>query len=443
MALDHQANLKRLFGAGLFLGLALSFWYQVNQIIDGDQLQMIHRGYLAAYQGIWSITGNTASVVGDVPGYLSTVVVALPLLLWDSPYAPIVFLMLIRLWGYLMIDAVIRQAVPGQMMPRLLLLVLLWLNPWVQFDSLLYNPAYLIFCSGLHLYSAWRLKDRRSVFWSFCHVMSIALAIQLHFSWPLLVVISLYLWWRQMIRVNAWGVALAVMLALLSLLPYLVQLFAAPEIAQHQDASARDRYIGWGAANVYPVLKSIIYWLRYGAWAFPSKLVNDAGFDWLSSSHFIEMTLIWAWRVLMWTLGGATLVIALLANVMLFRLVRGYWHRRDGAVVDPDRWLGLYSMAAFLATLVSAALAPLVFNYWHLILILPAALIPVWLWLLRILQPTMGSLFKPLLLAGVFLIAVNIVAINDSRKFSWQVSYADQVNAYVHQTFGPLAGDSD
>jgi len=439
MQIDRQVTLKRLFGLGLLAGLMLSFWYQVNQIIDGDQLQMIHRGYLAAYQGVWSSTGNTASVVGDVPGYLSTWVVALPLLLWDSPYAPILFLMLVRLGGFLMIDAVVRQALPGQMTPRLVLLLLLWLNPWVQFDSLLYNPAYLIFCAGLHLYSAWRLRLQPSLVWSFAHVMAIALAMQLHFSWPLLVFMSLYLWWRQLIRLNLWGVSLAAGLSLLSLLPYLSALYTDPQIAQHDDASARERYIGWGAVNVYPVLKSVIYWLRYGAWAFPSKLVNDAGFDWLTSHYQLEMVLIWAWRVLLWAAGAATLVVAVLANVMMCRQIRAHWHRRHGAVTQAPQWLTLYSLSAFGAALLSAALAPLVFNYWHLILILPAAVLPVLFWVIYVLEPSIGSLNRVLALAAAFLVAVNLVAINDSRKFSWQVSYAEQVREYVDRTFGPTA----
>ncbi len=428
--------LERLFWFGLVLGLGLGFWYQANQIVDGDQLQMIHRGYQAVYLGLWPATGNTASAVGNVPGFLSTAIVAGPLMLWDSPYAPIVLLLALRLLGFLMIDAVVRQAFEGSMAVRLWLLLLLWLNPWVQYDSLLYNPPYLLFCAGLHLYSAWRLRLAPSFWWSFWHVAAIGIAVQLHFSWPLLVFISIYLWCRQLVRVNWWGVAAAVAIAMMTLLPYLFELLAKPEIASHTDPKSQDRYIGWGAVHVYPVLKSIIYWLRYGAFAFPSKLVNAAGFDWLTSWQWLELTLIWAWRIAQYAMAAATLMLALVANVMAYREVRAHWRRKDGQVNDPIVWLLLYALGAFVAMLISAGLAPIVFNYWHLVLIFPAAVLPVLVWIYRsFIQGSTVSVQLILVIAAI-LIATNLVAINDSRKFSWSASYADQVMQYVEQQFG-------
>jgi hypothetical protein len=445
MLADSDLLLKRLFWTGILLGVGLSFWYQVNQIIDGDQLQMVQRGYLAAYEQQWPTTGNTASVVGNVPGFLSTAIVAGPLMLWDSPYAPILLLIILRLVGVLLIDAVIRQAYPGITVARVMVLLLLWLNPWVQFDSLLYNPSYLIFCAGLHLYTAWRLRQTPKFWWSFLHVVSIGLAMQLHFSWPLLAMMSVFLWWRQLIRVNWCAVAAAAGLAVVTLLPYLYDVVSNPAITQSAGADARGRYIGWGAVHVYPVLKSMVYWVRYAAWAFPSKLVNDAGFDWLTSWAWLEWTLIWLWRIGQYALAAVTVIIAVIANVMAYRKIRHHWRRRDGEVTDSTVWLLLYSLAAFVAMLISAGLAPIVFNYWHLVLILPAALLPMLVWVIstfygesegsHVSGVSTRSSLKPMLIVAVFLIGTNIVAINDSRKFSWQASYAQQVQEYVDQTF--------
>ena len=431
-----DSKLERLFWLGVVLGLGLSFWYQVNQIVDGDQLQMIHRGYQAAYSGIWPSTGNAASVVGDVPGFLSTALVAVPLMLWDSPYAPIILLLAMRLAGFLMIDVVIRQALPDNMVPRLLLVLLLWLNPWIQYDSLLYNPAYLIFCAGLHLYTAWRLRDKPDFWSTFGHVLSIGFAMQLHFSWPLLVFISLYLWWRQIVRVNWWAVSAAVLVVIASLLPYLSELLANPHIARNEDPDTHERYIGWGAVHVYPVLKSLIYWLRYGAWAFPSKLVNDVGFDWLAAWGWLEYGLVWLWRIVQYLLAALTIVMALIANMAAWFDIRQHWRRRDGAVTDAVTWLLLYSFGAFWAMLVSAGLAPIVFNYWHLILIFPAAIMPVLIWVYWAFFKGSAVSLKPLWWVAAFFVVTNLVAISDSRKFSWQASYADQVRQYVDKEIG-------
>lgn len=433
---DQARWLEFLFWFLVAVGLGLAFWYQVNQIVDGDQLQMIHRGYQAAYLGSWSSTGNAASVVGNVPGFASTALVAGPLMLWDSPYAPILLLLAMRLAGFLMIDAVVRAALVNSIAVRLLLVIMLWLNPWVQYDSLLYNPAYLIFCAGLHMYTAWRLRQAPGFVWSFLHVLAIGLAMQLHFSWPLLVFISLYLWWRQIMRVNWWGVVAALTLALISLLPYFSDLLAHPDIARNSDPETRERYIGWGALHVYPVLKSIIYWLRYGAWAFPSKLVNDAGFDWLTSWHWLEFVLVWLWRIMQYSLAAVTFVAALIANVVAWLDIRDHWRRRHGTVDNPLTWLLLYVFGAFVAMLASAGLAPIVFNYWHLALILPAAILPVLVWVNQSLLQGVTSPTKPLLIVAAILIATNLVAINDSRKFSWSASYAEQVRLYVKDNIG-------
>lgn len=434
--INNPMTLERLFWLGIALGLGLGFWYQVNQIVDGDQLQMIHRGYLAAYQGVWPLTGNTASVVGKVPGFLSTAVVAGPLMIWDSPYAPIVLLLALRLIGFLLIDAVVREAFPGAFSLRVWLLVLVWLNPWVQFDSLLYNPAYLIFCFGLHFYSAWRLRHAPRFWWTFFHVLAIGVAMQMHFSWPLLAFMSAYLWWRQLVRVNWWAVVVAAAVIVVSLWPYLLELFANPDIARHDDPGTRERFIGWGALNVYPVLKSVIYWLRYGAWAFPSKLVNDAGFDWVAGWQWLEIVLVWTWRIGQYLLAALTLVLALGANVVAYYRVRPYWRRRDGPVHDGGTWLLLYCLAAFVAMLVSAGLSPIVFNYWHLALIFPAAVLPVALWTDQTFSGASSVGTKAMLVAAAVLIVTNLVAINDSRKFLWSASYAEQVRQYVDKEIG-------
>mgnify|MGYP003564072824 CR=1 FL=1 len=420
-----------LFWGVLLLGMGLSVWYQVSQIVDGDQLQMIRRGYEAAYLGLWPTTGNAASVVGSVPGFLSTAVVAGPLLLWDSPYAPIALLLFLRLAGFLMVLAVMREVFDRSLAMSVVVVLLLWLNPWVQYDSLLYNPSYLIFCAGLHLYSAWRMRFDRRFVWTFLHVLSIALAMQLHFSWPLLAFISAYLWWRGLIRVNWWAAVSVMAIAIVSLVPYLQSLMANPDMAHNPDPKARERYIGWGAVNVYPVLKSVIYWLRYAAWAFPSKLVNDAGFDWLGQWQWLQVMAIWGWRLVQYGLAAVTIVVALAANAVALRAVGRCWRRRDGVVLAPSQWVLLYALGAFVAMIVSAGLSPLVFNYWHLILILPAALIPLLVWCHELAYRGLTPRF--LLVVAVILTLTNVVAINDSRKFSWQADYAQQVRQFVDE----------
>ena len=420
-----------LFAACIFVGLLLSWLFSDHQLLTGDQTQMLYKGYLGAYEGVWLSYGNAASAVGNVPGSLSAWLIGGPLLLWDSPYAPMVLLLAMRLVGFLLFDAVIRQVFDDRV--RLLFLVLCWLNPWFQYESLLYNPSYLFLFSAMHCWSAWHMRERASFWHMIVHLLAIGMAMQLHYSWPLLAVMSTYLFWRRILKVSWSGVVVATLLIGASLIPYAMEVMSNSHITQNVDPEARQRYIGWGLVHVYPVLKSVLYWLRYGSWLFASKLVNDTQFIWLAGHEYLQMAAIWLWRVVIYGVGSATVLLAAKANWQLWRELKPRLLRSDRAPVDGESWLGLYALAAVLAVLVSAALSPIIFNYWHLMLIFPYALFPILLLLVRWSRRYPQWVGKGLLAAALFCTAVNLIAASDSTKFSYQADYKTQVLEYLQE----------
>ncbi len=420
-----------LFAACIFAGLLLSWLFSDHQLLTGDQTQMLYKGYLGAYEGVWLSYGNAASAVGNVPGSLSAWLIGGPLLLWDSPYAPMVLLLVMRLVGFLLFDAVIRQVFDDRV--RLLFLVLCWLNPWFQYESLLYNPSYLFLFSAMHCWSAWHMRERASFWHMIVHLLAIGMAMQLHYSWPLLAVMSTYLFWRRILKVSWSGVVVATLLIGASLIPYAMEVMSNSHITQNVDPEARQRYIGWGLVHVYPVLKSVLYWLRYGSWLFASKLVNDTQFIWLAGHEYLQMAAVWLWRVVIYGVGSATVLLAAKANWQLWRELKPRLLRSDRAPVDGESWLGLYALAAVLAVLVSAALSPIIFNYWHLMLIFPYALFPILLLLVRWSRRYPQWLGKGLLAATLFCTAVNLIAACDSTKFSYQADYKTQVLEYLQE----------
>ncbi len=425
-----------LFAACIFAGLLLSWLFSDHQLLTGDQTQMLYKGYLGAYEGVWLSYGNAASAVGNVPGSLSAWLIGGPLLLWDSPYAPMVLLLVMRLVGFLLFDAVIRQVFVDPVSKgnaRLLFLVLCWLNPWFQYESLLYNPSYLFLFSAMHCWSAWHMRERASFWHMIVHLLAIGMAMQLHYSWPLLAVISTYLFWRRILKVSWSGVVVAALLIGASLIPYAMEVMSNSHITQNVDPEARQRYIGWGLVHVYPVLKSVIYWLRYGSWLFASKLVNDTQFIWLAGHEYLQMTAVWLWRVVIYGVGSATVLLAAKANWQLWRDLKPRLLRSDRASVDGTSWLGLYALAAVLAVLVSAALSPIIFNYWHLMLIFPYALFPILLLLVSWSRNHPQWVGKGLLAATLFCTAVNLIAASDSTKFSYQADYKQQVQEYLQE----------
>ncbi len=424
-------NNNALFAACIFAGLLLSWLFSDHQLLTGDQTQMLYKGYLGAYEGVWLSYGNAASAVGNVPGSLSAWLIGGPLLLWDSPYAPMVLLLAMRLVGFLLFDAVIRQVFDDRV--RLLFLVLCWLNPWFQYESLLYNPSYLFLFSAMHCWSAWHMRERASFWHMIVHLLAIGMAMQLHYSWPLLAVMSTYLFWRRILKVSWSGVVVATLLIGASLIPYAMEVMSNSHITQNVDPEARQRYIGWGLVHVYPVLKSVLYWLRYGSWLFASKLVNDTQFIWLAGHEYLQMAAVWLWRVVIYGVGSVTVLLAAKANWQLWRELKPRLLRSDRAPVDGESWLGLYALAAVLAVLVSAALSPIIFNYWHLMLIFPYALFPILLLLVRWSRRYPQWVGKGLLAATLLCTAVNLIAACDSTKFSYKADYKTQVLEYLQE----------
>ncbi len=429
--MNEKAKSDRLFYLGVIGGLLMSLVFFQFQILTGDQTQMLYKGYLGAYEGVWLSYGNAASAVGNVPGSLSAWLIGGPLLLWDSPYAPVLLLLAMRLVGFLLFDAVIRQVFGDRV--RLLFLVLCWLNPWFQYESLLYNPSYLFLFSAMHCWSAWHMRERASFWHMIVHLLAIGMAMQLHYSWPLLAVMSTYLFWRRILKVSWSGVAVAALLIGASLIPYAMEVMSNSQITQNVDPEARQRYIGWGLVHVYPVLKSVLYWLRYGSWLFASKLVNDTQFIWLAGHEYLQLAAVWLWRLVIYGVGSATVLLAAKANWQLWKRLKPRLMRSDRALVDGESWLGLYAVAAVLAVLVSAALSPIIFNYWHLMLIFPYALFPMLLLLVEWSRRYPQWVGKGLLAATLFCTVVNLIAATDSTKFSYQADYQQQVETYLQE----------
>ncbi len=420
-----------IYSAGFILGILLSLLYAGNQIVTGDQTQMLYKGYLGAYSDIWMSYGNAASAVGNVPGSLSAWLVGWPLMLWDSPWSPMLFLIVLRIVSFLLLDAVIKS-VFGQPL-RLAFLVIYWLNPWFLYDSLIYNPSYLALFTAMHLWSAYKMRDNCSVIYTIIHVLSIGMAMQLHYSWPILVIISSYLFYRKIIKVSWPGFIMGGLAIFASLIPYLLEL----QVNQSIAAQESDRYIGWGGVHVYPVLKSILYWIRYGSLLFPTRAVMGAEFDWVTNVEWLRITVQYLWRGVLFIAGLATVIFSVKINWQVWKIVKSKIILNNQYVANAD-WLALYSFSALLAIFISAILSPITFSYWHLIITFPFSLLPA-LYIADKLNVHEARLFtKWLSLTALFFIIVNLVAANDSGKYSYTVSYEQQVHEYIEKNHNDI-----
>ena len=445
---DIKIDFTSCYLTVIVLGLLLALLYSSNQLLNGDQLQTLYRGYLAAHQGIWVNYGNAASVVGNVPGSLSTLVVGIPLVVWDSPWSPMLVIIACNISALVLFDKVVKQVFDGP--ARLLFWVLFWLTPWFLYQHMLYNPAYLFFCSALHFYTAFHMRDRSSFWITFWHIVSIGLVVQLHYSWPLLVVISGYLFVRGIMKVHYWAVVIGIAVLVASLVPYLLEMLAANSEATRPEDFSKNRYIGWGLVHVYPVLKAMIYWLRYSSFLFTEKLISGATFEWVTISDSLRFAMQYAYRGVLYGVGIFTFYFSFKANWYLFKQIKGIWfggfisyltfrkNRSESDVlsntqidrINNEQWLQLYIGACVVAIFISAALSPTIFGYWHLIMLYPFAALNMLIYLTHK-HLTSNNFWRYSVLIAVFSVFVNLVASHDSVKFTYKVPYTEQVELWL------------
>ena len=420
---------------------AVSWFYQINQNFNHDQLQMLLKGYYAAFNSTYLPFGNESGIMGNVPGMLSSWLMGFPLQVYMHPYAPAVFQTLIRAIGIV----IFANALSLLFTRRVVLLgtFLFALSPWTLYQSMLYSPAYLTFCAPLVLNCLLRLRydyhdhyhdknSRHRVFPSFFLIIAFGMMMQLHFSWPVLVVGALILWLRRDIKVSYLGLGLGLLVVALSLWPYIQEVISNPNLLNNPDASAQDGYFGYGLLHVYPLFKGLLYWLRFASFSVSEQAIIPKIADDYSLAIVI---LCWAWIILSQAFGVISAIIAAYGN--LFALSGA----KAGTDVAKSQFIRGLTISFMLAVIIASAASSEVVNSSHIVLVLPFALIPLLAWL-----SANHKYLKVYFIASlVFFICANAVASLKSDKFDYFNSfdeglYTDCLTAFTKEQCELLSG---
>lgn len=420
---------------------AVSWFYQINQSFNHDQLQMLLKGYYAAFNSTYLPFGNESGIMGNVPGMLSSWLMGFPLQVYMHPYAPAVFQTLIRAIGIV----IFANALSLLFTRRVVLLgtFLFALSPWTLYQSMLYSPAYLTFCAPLVLNCLLRLRydyhdhyhdknSRHRVFPSFFLIIAFGMMMQLHFSWPVLVVGALILWLRRDIKVSYLGLGLGLLVVALSLWPYIQEVISNPNLLNNPDAAAQDGYFGYGLLHVYPLFKGLLYWLRFASFSVSEQAIIPKIADDYSLAIVI---LCWAWIILSQAFGVISAIIAAYGN--LFALSGA----KAGTDVAKSQFIRGLTISFMLAVIIASAASSEVVNSSHIALVLPFALIPLLAWL-----SANHKYLKVYFIASlVFFICANAVASLKSDKFDYFNSfdeglYTDCLTAFTKEQCELLSG---
>jgi hypothetical protein len=370
------AGSDRALWWGLFVaGLVISLAMVARTRFDGDQLNMLARGWTLAFAGEWLQYGMPTSAGGMSPGGLQSLLVGLPLMVWADGRAATIVVWLMGVAGYLLLDCALAPTLGPR--GRLLLALFYWLNPWrMHYTSMLWNSSMMFFFGAVHAWSAVAMRRRRRLWPSLVMVLSVGLGLELHTAALALAFASVLLWWRGVIRVSWWGVAAGSVLVIASLVPWMVVVAARPELLPGGP--------GFPLRNlvlVLPLLRGLVYLLRYASLALPERVWE---LD-LAPDSSADDGVSGALCVVLVALGWLTVLLPVLAWRRFLRTPRPLWRRLP---TDAGRrlWLRRYALWTLAGAVIAFAMSPTTVMFWQGFPVVHVAVLPVVLYLEALLR---------------------------------------------------------
>ena len=404
----------------LLLSAALTLVLGRNEHFDFTQVQFLLHGLYAAFTGQYLPFGVEGGLWGNNPGVLSSWLVGFPFKLVSSSYAPLYLQVLLDVLALiLMLRALTQLFAPRAVMLGALFLTL---GPWAL-GTTGFNPAgFLSLGSALVLSSLVVLRRDRDLKISglhrlvstLCLFLGLTWCLQVHSSWPVLWLMVLLLWLRRDISLSLVGLILGLILAGLSLAPYLAQVASNPSLTNITNAEQLEGYWGYGIVHVYPLLLGLLDVLRLGSlWGSPEVLLPVFS----GQEGLIATILGYGFIGLYWLVGLASLLVT--ASCAFFVLSRF----SGGAASGRLHLVRAITLCALLSALLLAAAMPRVITTEDVVVLLPFALLPL-LAYFSVRAPG----YKPFLLVSlVFMVLSLPVMALSSQRFNGTEGFYQQV----------------
>jgi hypothetical protein len=369
------ASARTLWSVLFLAGLALSLVMVLRSRFDGDQLNMLARGWTLAFAGEWLQYGMPTSAGGMSPGGLQSLLVGLPLMVWADGRAPALLVWLMGVAGYLLLDRLIGPVLGPR--GRVLFALVYWLNPWrMHYTSILWNSSYLIFFGALHAACAFRMRVERRFWPSLLMVLCVGLGLELHTAALALAFASILLWWRVVIKVDWWGVVAGSVLVIASVAPWMAAVAAQPELLPGGP--------GFPFRNlvlVQPFLRGVVYLLRYPSLALPGRVYE---LD-LAPGSSVDDSVSSALQIVLVGLGWVTVLLPVVAYRRFLKVPRILW-RRQRPTPGRRLWLRQYAFWTLAGAVVAFAISPTSVMFWQGFPVFHVAVLPVVLFVQALLR---------------------------------------------------------
>lgn len=425
----------------LVIHVLLAIIYANNQIVSEDQWTLLANGYEASLNKNYAVTGDVLPGVGPTIGSAPTILTAIPLLINGSPLSPMVAIIIMRVLAFLLITIAIKPFFCNKTLCWFSVLFLL--SPWVLYETKLSQESMFLFGASIVFSSLLMLRKHSEVIdeynnkikvikgnfhWNF--LLTAILTIGLLFSFQLsyitiaLLILAILLLLRGLINFSVLGFIVGLLIGLGTYIPFINALNTNPELAS-SFFNDENYNIGFGAQYLYPVLKTIIDWLRLGSTVFSHYLVQGFNPD-VFTSDPISKIIYNMWLCAIYILGSITFLLNLGANIYMLKNVVGKIFSVE-KVYTNKAFLLLVCFFAFISVLITSALLPISFPALTLSVFLPFALIPAML-LIDLYQVHSFKLHMINLLAvSVIFIIINIFGAVSSAHFSNDESFTSQI----------------
>jgi hypothetical protein len=362
------------------IGVVLSILMLKTLRLHTDNTQLMDKSLRLLLGGEWTHFGNAATKVGNIPGTFLTFITSLPMAFYFSAWSAAAMILFFHLGSYLFLRhsllPIYEKNSVSLSNALVLLSVVYWLNPWRVEQVELYNPGFIFLFAAGHLYTSLKMTEKS--FWlTLVHVLIVGFCFQVHFSFLILALISVFMYLRGQLKVSWTGFFAGTVLVALSLLPFLMTRFFSADVLQTQemqnlDFTKSDAYFGRNFVLVYPVLKAIIYFFRMGSVYCGRHIFSEINFVWIENE---------ALRIIFdFSFHGLKYVAAVATMWLSFKFIGGFlknqyrekFWRLGTLKIEPRNRFNIYFIYLFIAAVVASGLSPVEFNHWHLVICFPA-----------------------------------------------------------------------
>jgi hypothetical protein len=333
-----------------------------------DQVDLLAPGLVLVARGELLPVSKTTSGGGLLPGPVLQSLVGLPLALWFDYRAASAVIGLF----HLVAGVLVWRAVAGVAGERLAAwcLALFWLSPWRLYHSAhVWEPGYVLLPAAAHLWACERLRTTARIWPSFLLGLIVTLGVQLHLSIAILAALSGVLVWQRRIHVRPASAVAGAVLGLVPALPALAAWLGGRPPLAGVPASLE----GLGLfERLYQLGRGQLYWIRFGSPEIGRRLRQTSFWPDSPAYETVQQALE-GWLIV--ALSAACVACVAVTTVAWWSMLR----RRTSS--DGDRgFLFGYARITWFVMLLAAFFSPVTPQGWHLLVVLPAACLPVAAW---------------------------------------------------------------